>query len=730
MTNRNFRVRHGLEVDGNIEATDLTLSGNLTVNGTTTTINTDTLSIEDNIVVLNSNVTGTPTTDAGIEVERGTSTNSAITWQESDDKWYQNRGGTLTVIPVSTSELAEGSNEYFTTARARSSVSVTNAGGEGSLSYNNTTGVFTYTGPSGSPNVTGGTGVTVTAGTVAIGQAVGTGDNVSFAGVTAGNLTVGLADNNTITSTDTNGNIALAPNGTGIVTVSTATDTNITDGNYVTGVIWGTRNTAFSIPTTVLTTLSGTNGFQAVSSSGYAANIGITHYNNDTTASFNAAPTLVFRNAGGTNSAPSAVPVNNVIMSINGDGYATTDWASSIATTGVGGGTAALSPIQMQFYAREAFASSGGNVTNAGAGFRIRGFQTATQMSAANRLVFIDHHANAATYKTNTFNVQPSTSTMNYLTLGASSGIVSQDTFTIRNSLGTNIYGIWDSNGYTARRTVTGTPGVAESRPGFLVELSRSDQTTPNNGDSISFRQRVRGSNNTFYTVSDLAARYSTTGDHEYSLQLANGDQTTGSFSGLNTFTSSITQTRIRAGTASATPGASSVNDIIIANNSRVTLTRPLELRASGGNTIEFSAGSTPSTQTYVLPQAYPVSEGRVLASDGTGTMSWTVPGISTTTQAGNFAGGSVYTPAATVNTTIRATINSGTGGLEINVTNLLVANQGGTYLVRVGNTSGAAQTVSTTNAQINATHNLADGATMLVIVRVVDGMAFCEHQA
>ena len=47
-----------------------------------------------------------------------------------------------------TDDLAEGSNLYYTDARARAAVSVTDAGGDGSLSYDNSTGVITYTGPS------------------------------------------------------------------------------------------------------------------------------------------------------------------------------------------------------------------------------------------------------------------------------------------------------------------------------------------------------------------------------------------------------------------------------------------------------------------------------------------------------------------------------------------------------------------------------------------------------
>ena len=53
---------------------------------------------------------------------------------------------------ANTGQLPEGSNLYYTSARAdsdaKNAVSVTDAGGDGSLAYNSTTGVFTYTGPS------------------------------------------------------------------------------------------------------------------------------------------------------------------------------------------------------------------------------------------------------------------------------------------------------------------------------------------------------------------------------------------------------------------------------------------------------------------------------------------------------------------------------------------------------------------------------------------------------
>jgi len=66
---------------------NLTVGGNLTVSGTTTTINTETINLADNIVLINSNETGTPSQDGGIEIERGTSTNKTLLWDESADKW-------------------------------------------------------------------------------------------------------------------------------------------------------------------------------------------------------------------------------------------------------------------------------------------------------------------------------------------------------------------------------------------------------------------------------------------------------------------------------------------------------------------------------------------------------------------------------------------------------------------------------------------------------------------
>lgn len=75
-------------------AGDLTVTGNLTVSGTTTTVNSETLTINDNLIVLNNNEAGTPSENAGVEIERGTSTNVQLRWNETTDCWEFTNDGT------------------------------------------------------------------------------------------------------------------------------------------------------------------------------------------------------------------------------------------------------------------------------------------------------------------------------------------------------------------------------------------------------------------------------------------------------------------------------------------------------------------------------------------------------------------------------------------------------------------------------------------------------------
>jgi hypothetical protein len=79
---------------------DLVVTGDLTVSGSVTTLNTETLLVEDNQITLNSNVTGTPTVNAGIEVERGDLTNAELVWDENVDAWKAGVSGSVTAISL------------------------------------------------------------------------------------------------------------------------------------------------------------------------------------------------------------------------------------------------------------------------------------------------------------------------------------------------------------------------------------------------------------------------------------------------------------------------------------------------------------------------------------------------------------------------------------------------------------------------------------------------------
>jgi hypothetical protein len=67
--------------------TDLTVTGDLTVQGLTTSLETETIELADNIILLNSNATGSATANAGLEVERGSDVNVSFVWDESNDRW-------------------------------------------------------------------------------------------------------------------------------------------------------------------------------------------------------------------------------------------------------------------------------------------------------------------------------------------------------------------------------------------------------------------------------------------------------------------------------------------------------------------------------------------------------------------------------------------------------------------------------------------------------------------
>ena len=78
-----YSISAGKIANNLVYGSNLTVSGNLTVNGNTTAIDTNITTIEDPVILLASTATGTPTVDIGFLGQRGSSTNIAFVWDES-----------------------------------------------------------------------------------------------------------------------------------------------------------------------------------------------------------------------------------------------------------------------------------------------------------------------------------------------------------------------------------------------------------------------------------------------------------------------------------------------------------------------------------------------------------------------------------------------------------------------------------------------------------------------
>jgi hypothetical protein len=201
----------------------VTVAGNLTVNGTTTTVDTTNTTVKDSLIELNNGVAdGSNSNDSGLLIERGSTGNNAIfMWDESATGFTV---GTTTSTATSTGNLANFTAAPFVAA-----------------AITGTAGVF-----STSIDITGSTGIILendetitnsTNGEVAINGTVVVGTGAAAGTLkSSGNFDLTLATGNTTTGTITitdgsNGDIAIAPNGTGAVTV--ADDLKLTSDSAV-----------------------------------------------------------------------------------------------------------------------------------------------------------------------------------------------------------------------------------------------------------------------------------------------------------------------------------------------------------------------------------------------------------------------------------------------------------------------------------------------------------------
>jgi hypothetical protein len=122
------------------------VTGNLIVSGTTTTVNSETVNIADNIIVLNSNYSGsTPSENGGITIERGTKANYSFLWDEGNDRWTAGdrnlvantfignlTGSASSVDPNSVALGTDTTGDYVASFTVGTGLDTTTATGEGS----------------------------------------------------------------------------------------------------------------------------------------------------------------------------------------------------------------------------------------------------------------------------------------------------------------------------------------------------------------------------------------------------------------------------------------------------------------------------------------------------------------------------------------------------------------------------------------------------------------------
>ena len=118
-----------------------TITGNLTVNGTTTTVNTTNTTVTDQLLELGTGRTGAPSGDCGIIIERGDQNNVFIGYDESEDKFTF---ATTTATGASTGDLTLTAGTLLANVEGTLTGNASSANSAGALDVSNTSTNGTY----------------------------------------------------------------------------------------------------------------------------------------------------------------------------------------------------------------------------------------------------------------------------------------------------------------------------------------------------------------------------------------------------------------------------------------------------------------------------------------------------------------------------------------------------------------------------------------------------------
>ena len=213
-TSGDYTIKTGAGSSGSnaifLDSQRTVVEGNLEVKGTQTSVDSTSLKVEDNFIIVARNNSGPADIDAGIMVERGAANNAAFYWNEGDDVFKA----------VTTTTTAGSNNAIADTALAKVRV------GEPSNSSDAATKNYVDAQVSGGGFNISFRGDDSTVVAVASGNAVDIagGDNIRTVASEPDTVTVHLGTTLTnissISSASSNANLTLASNGTGDVVIN------------------------------------------------------------------------------------------------------------------------------------------------------------------------------------------------------------------------------------------------------------------------------------------------------------------------------------------------------------------------------------------------------------------------------------------------------------------------------------------------------------------------------
>lgn len=283
---------------------DLTVTGNLILQGTSGNLSVTNLTVQDNIIDISAETTGAPSANAGLRVIRGDDPSVQMRWNETSDVWQITNDGTIYLDIVGK-----------------------DSAGNISLGNISITGLTTATGGVKTANIIDVSGTTTI--------------QTKYSGVSGavgilGNLVVGTSGSGSVTATTLGGNLTTGaqPNITSIGTLTALTLSGNSSFDSGIATFKATQDTTIDSAPTASSTVNYdiNNGvvFDVTPGGAWTANIG----NVPTTTNRTTVVTFIITQ-GATAYIPSAVQVNGSAQTVK--------WINSAAPTGTASKTDVIS---------------------------------------------------------------------------------------------------------------------------------------------------------------------------------------------------------------------------------------------------------------------------------------------------------------------------------------------------------------------------------------------------